>query len=178
MEEAAGLASAEEKLAIYKNCLVQSQSALRTELVWAINSALSSLWSSVYPYADITAARLNATEKDYVFEVQAAGGWRDIDAVASGGERACLCLALRVAFATVLVPKLSWLVLDEPTHNLDAEATLMLRSTLEERIPSIVEQTIVITHEQALVDADAKVYCLLRDKGKNEATKIVPAGSL
>lgn len=176
--EAESLSRAEGELAIYKNCLAAAQTELRGELVEAINSALASVWEAVYPYSDMSGARLGAIERGFVFEVLSGGEWKDLESVASGGERASFCLALRIAFATVLVPRLSWLILDEPTHNLDYEATLVLRGTLEERLPSLVEQTIVITHEQSLMDTDAKVYCLLRDKGKNEATRVVPAGAI
>jgi exonuclease SbcC len=101
------------------------------------------------------------------------GGWREVDSVASGGERACLCLALRIAFATVLTPDIGWLILDEPTHNLDEEAVALLSGAINEKIPSIVEQTFVITHDPSLGEsAEGKVFRLERDKGKNEATRV------
>ena len=93
--------------------------------------------------------------------------------MASGGERACLCLALRIAFATVLTPDLSWLILDEPTHNLDSDAVMLLSEAIREKIPSIVEQTFVITHDSSLGEAgQGNAFRLERDKTKNEPTRV------
>ena len=41
--------------------------------------------------------------------------------MASGGERSIACLAMRIAMAMVIVPNLRWLILDEPTHNIDEQ---------------------------------------------------------
>ncbi len=161
----------EEQLIIYKNALVETQMAARNELIEAINAALEEIWQIVYPYRDYTKVRMRAEVKDYVFEIY-SDEWRSLDAVASGGERACLCLALRVAFAMVLTPNLSWLILDEPTHNLDQEAVDVLATTLQERIPQIVDQVFVITHDPSLLEANfGTAYRLSREKEKNEPTK-------
>jgi exonuclease SbcC len=162
----------EEQLIIYKNCLIETQTRVREELVEAINSAMGDVWPIIYPYGDYTKVRLRVDPKDYWFEMY-GGEWRAVDAVASGGERACLCLALRVAFAMVLTPNLSWLILDEPTHNLDEEAVRMLAETLQEKIPSIVDQTFVITHDTSLLESSFDtVYKLSRDKEGNESTVV------
>jgi DNA repair exonuclease SbcCD ATPase subunit len=72
----------------------------------------------------------------------------------------------------VLTPNLSWLILDEPTHNLDSEAINLLSLTLQTRVPEVVKQTFVITHEDGLMGADfASSYRLVRDKGALGATK-------
>jgi len=169
-------AQAAQSMAIYKNSLSAVQSELRTLLVDEINQALSEVWPSIYPYGDYAGVRLEADEKDYRLLMQKAD-WAEVDAIASGGERACLCLALRIAFATVLTPDLSWLILDEPTHNLDSDAVLMLSEAINRKIPSIVEQTFVITHDTALGEAgEGAVFRLERDKSKNESTKIEKLG--
>lgn len=181
MEEKGSLAekysSAAESMAIYKNSLSAAQAELRSSLVEEINEALAEVWPSVYPYSDYGGVKIQAGEKDYLLLMEKAGQWREVDSIASGGERACLCLALRIAFATVLTPDIGWLILDEPTHNLDSDAVLLLSEAINQKIPSIVEQTFVITHDSALGEnSEGSVFLLTRDKGKNESTKVEIVG--
>ncbi len=161
-----------DQASILKNSILATQLAVRSEYMSAVNLALEEIWQIVYPYGDIKKVRLSVDEKDYFFEVFDAQ-WRNLDTVASGGERACLALSLRIAFATVLTPNLSWLILDEPTHNLDSDAVRTLSSALSEKIPALVEQVFVITHDNALVDYGVgRVYNLHRDKEKNQPTVV------
>src|SRR3989338_10760274 len=111
--EISKLASLEEEVTIYKNALVETQTNLRVDLIEAINAAMNEIWHIFYPYKDYKALKLNVTEKDYLFEVF-DGEWKTLESVASGGERACAALTLRVALAMVLTPNLSMLILDEP----------------------------------------------------------------
>lgn len=165
-------ALASESMAIYKNSLIAAQSEMRCTLVEEINQALAEVWPAVYPYSDYSGVKIEADEKDYRLLMQKSE-WLEVDAIASGGERACLCLALRIAFATVLTPDLSWLILDEPTHNLDSDAVQMLSEAIARKIPTIVEQTFVITHDPILGETgEGAVFRLERDKSKNEHTKI------
>ena len=165
-------AAAAQEMAIYKNSLTAAQSELRNTLVEEINEALAEVWPAIYPYADYDAVKLEADEKDYRLLMH-KDGWREVDSVASGGERACLCLSLRIAFATVLTPDIGWLILDEPTHNLDSEAVALLAEAINRKIPSIVEQTFVITHDPALGEsAEGSVFRLERDKSKGEDTRV------
>ena len=149
---------------------------LRKNLIEAINAAMNEVWEIFYPYKNYQAVRLGVTEKDYVFEVHERGEWKSLETVASGGERACAALTLRVALATVLTPNLSWLILDEPTHNLDKEAVALLSETLQLKVPQVVNQTFVITHEEGLIGADfATSYRLVRTKetdGPTESDRI------
>lgn len=62
------------------------------------------------------------------------------------------CATHRVRDGSI-TPKLSWLILDEPTHNLDEEAVRTLAISLHDQIPKIVSQTFVITHDENLRDA-------------------------
>ena len=65
------------------------------------------------------------------------------------------------------------LILDEPTHNLDKEAVELLSQTLQFKVPEVVEQTFVITHEEALMGSEfASSYKLSRNKEGFEATKV------
>jgi exonuclease SbcC len=165
------LHSLEEELAIYRNALLETQLSLRGSLTDAINGAMNEIWPIFYPYHNYRALRLNVSEKDYLFEVN-DGEWKSLDTIASGGERASAALTLRVALAMVLTPKLSWLILDEPTHNLDSQAVELLSSALQFKVPEVVRQTFVITHDEAFMGSDfASSYRLTRDKEKNGSTK-------
>jgi exonuclease SbcC len=163
----------EEQLSIFKNALLETQTHLRASLTDAINSAMNEVWPIFYPYRNYPALRLAVSEKDYVFEVSDGGSWKALESTASGGERACAALTLRVALAMVLTPKLSWLILDEPTHNLDSAAVGLLSSALELRVPEVVKQTFVITHDEAFMGSEfASSYRLMRDKAGNGETRI------
>lgn len=172
-KEAAGLAKLEEELAIYKNAVVETQVSLRASLIDAINTAMNEIWPMFYPYGNYPAIRLEVSDKDYLFEVSDGGAWKGLESMASGGERASAALTLRVALAMVLTPKLGWLILDEPTHNLDTDAIEMLSSALQVKVPQVVNQTFVITHEEGLMGSDfASSYRLSRDKEHNGDTKV------
>ncbi|MEM3422675.1 MAG: SMC family ATPase [Candidatus Bilamarchaeaceae archaeon] len=162
-----------EELKIYKNALLETQIELRRELIDAINNAMNEIWRIFYPYGNYKALRINITEKDYVFEVLENNEWKTLESTASGGERACAALTIRAALAMVLTPNLSWLILDEPTHNLDSQAIALLSETLQTKMPQVVKQIFVITHEEALIGADfSRTYKLTRDKESGEATKV------
>ncbi|MFH0818041.1 MAG: hypothetical protein V1909_05420, partial [Candidatus Micrarchaeota archaeon] len=138
-----------------------------------INATMSQVWASVYPYGDYSELRLSADDKGYDLEARIGDRWVSVDGIASGGERATACLALRIAFAMALAPNLNWLILDEPTHNLDEEAVRSLAGALSEKIPEIVEQTFVITHDENLKDAaSGSLYRIMRNKGENGPSRV------
>jgi DNA repair exonuclease SbcCD ATPase subunit len=171
-KKAEAISALVEELKIYKNAVQETQVSLRKSLIDAINSAMNEIWGIFYPYGNYKSIRMEVTDRDYVFEVLENDEWKQLETIASGGERACAALTLRVALAMVLTPSLSWLILDEPTHNLDSEAVALLSETLQTKVPQVVKQTFVITHEEALIGADfSKTYKLSRDKEHNGATK-------
>jgi DNA repair exonuclease SbcCD ATPase subunit len=64
-------------------------------------------------------------------------------------------------------------VLDEPTHNLDAEAIQELARVLRERLPSLVRQVLLITHEERLEAAvSGYLYRFHRNKAREEPTVV------
>jgi len=162
-------------LKVLTNALKQTQEELRTEFVEAVNFTMSRLWETLYPYQDFVSVRLSIEEGDYVLQLQERTmNWVDVEGTASGGERSIACLALRISFALVLAPQLRWLVLDEPTHNLDAKSVEDLSQTLREGITDIVDQVFIITHEEKLESAiTGSLYRLERDKSQDESTKII-----
>ncbi len=175
-KQAARLAKLDSSIASvakFQNAVSQAQGHLRSELVEAVNEAAGILWKSIYPYADYQSVKLNAGEQDYSVELLAnTGDWIPAEH-ASGGEKTCASLSLRIAFAAVLTPHLSLLVLDEPTHNLDANAIASFCRTLREDLPKIVEQTFIITHDEALKEgANATVYKVERDKDRGDKSTV------
>jgi DNA repair protein SbcC/Rad50 len=168
------LAKVDSELSIFKNTLVETQATLRREVVDAINSAMGAAWGMVYPYGDYRSVRMVADEKGYSFEVF-DGNWH-ISETVSGGERASIAIALRVALATVLAPQMGLIILDEPTHNLDREAVALLARVLQYDLPNLVPQAFVITHDEELIGADfASAYRLSRDKASGAPTRIEEA---
>lgn len=163
-----------EQLGLLESALVATQEQLRKNFVTAVNQAMQSLWTALYPYRDFFSIRLGVEEGDYVLQLQDSTGWIAADGVASGGERSIACLALRMAFALVLAPQLRWLVLDEPTHNLDARAVDDLAAVLRDKIGEFVEQVFLITHDPALEAAvTGYLYRLERDKEKDGMTQLI-----
>ncbi len=161
------------ELTIYSAALIQTQETLRNELIGAINEALKSIWLEVYPYGDYTSLQLFPTKSDYEVQIKRLNNeWIDIERV-SGGEKTCASLSLRVALSMVLAPNLSWLVLDEPTHNLDSTAVNLLARALHDSIPRIVRQTFIITHDEKLKEAaTASTHKFERNKNQNQPTVV------
>jgi len=159
-----------------QNVLNDTQTQLRVEFTDSTNAALKDIWSRIYPYGDYTELRLDIDEAgDYLLKLKTIGdNWINADGITSGGERSSASLALRIAFSLVLTQNLSWLVLDEPTHNLDKQTVSELAITLREHLPEIVDQIFLITHETELEKAaSGKLYRLERNKETDESTKIV-----
>jgi exonuclease SbcC len=164
----------QNQMSILESALMDTQIKLRRNFITAVNRTMHEIWSDLYPYRDFYSCRLDIESGDYVLQLQDSTGWVPADGVASGGERAMACLALRIAFALVLAPQLRWLVLDEPTANLDARAMEDLATVLRERITEFVDQVFLITHEPAMESAvSGYLYKLERDKENNGVTKAV-----
>ena len=172
--EAKYLQQAVDALGTIQAALAQTQLTLRRDFIEGVNGAMQELWREIYPYGDLTGIRLDVREGDYVLQVcDRLGNWISVEGVASGGERTDACIALRMALAMVLAPALSWLVLDEPTHNLDEEGIRELASVLRERIPEVVRQVLLITHEERLEAAvSGYLYRFSRNKEKDEPTRV------
>lgn len=164
-----------EDLKIFENSLEATQLQLRKEFVASVNYTMNELWPNLYPYQDFTGLQLAIEEGDYVLQLQERSGkWVNVEGFASGGERSIAALTLRIAFALVLAPQLKWLVLDEPTANMDVKAVEDLAVTLSEHIGDFIEQTFLITHDEKLETAvTGYAYKLERDKSKEGFTRIV-----
>ncbi len=161
-------------LKIFEKALENTQVQLRTEFIEAVNYAMNEIWPNLYPYEDFTGIALNIEAGDYVLQLKdRMDRWINADGIASGGERSLASLALRIAFSLVLAPQLGFLILDEPTHNLDRSAITELANTLRERINEFVNQTFIISHTPELEDAvTGFAYRLERDKTIDGSTKV------
>ncbi|MGC8652076.1 MAG: AAA family ATPase [Candidatus Micrarchaeia archaeon] len=163
----------------FRSALVDTEGALRSELVKSINNLMQSIWPELYPYLDYPSIRLSAKADDYTLEAATATGegeqrWSDINTIASGGERSIACLAMRIALAMVVVPNLRWLILDEPTHNLDENGISKLIEVLGNSLPKVVDQIFVITHDNSLRSiSSARIYQIERNKNEDEYASAV-----
>jgi len=158
----------------FNNALLETQEQLRNEFVQAINSTMDEVWSELYPYRDFQSIRLAIEGGDYVLQLQSGGTWVPVEGFTSGGERSSAVLCLRIAFALVLTPNLKWLILDEPTHNLDVNAIDSFAEVLKTKVSEIVEQVFVITHEERLEEAvTGTLYRLERDKSIDGESKVI-----
>ncbi|MGD0729587.1 MAG: AAA family ATPase [Candidatus Micrarchaeaceae archaeon] len=164
----------------FRNALLETETQLRNNLVTSINALMQNIWSELYPYADYSGIRLNAKKDDYSLEASTGIDekenriWVEIEGIASGGEKSVACLTMRIALAMVIVPNLRWLILDEPTHNIDENGISKLIEVLSNSLPKVVEQIFIITHDNALKNiSSARVYQLGRNKDKNEYTSVV-----
>ena len=164
-----------ENLAKFRTSIQETQTILRTRLINSINEVIQEIWPELYPYGDYTGIMLAATPDDYKLKVKTMLNneyvWEDVEAIASGGERSIACLSLRIAFALVLVPNLKWLILDEPTHNIDTKGLSKIVKVFNETLPRIIDQVFIITHDEMLKQvSNAKIYMLDRNKEENQET--------
>ncbi len=162
-----------EKLALFTNCIKMTQAELREKLIEAVNAAMSDIWERIYPYKDFSSAKILVDEKgDYELVVkERSGKWVRVEGILSGGERSAAAICIRIAFSLVLAQNLSWLILDEPTHNLDAQAVSVLSEMMKTHLPELVEQIFVITHDKQMEKAaSASLYLLERDKDNDGTT--------
>lgn len=161
-----------EELGGFVQALGATQEQLRQEFVKTVNHIMGEVWQELYPYGDFDGIRL-VIDGDYILQLNSAEGWVNVEGAVSGGERSIACLALRIAFSRAFIPNLRWLILDEPTHNLDARAIEQLSAVLQERIGAFAQQVFLITHEERISEGVRTLYRLERDKGRNEPTRVV-----
>jgi DNA repair exonuclease SbcCD ATPase subunit len=73
----------------------------------------------------------------------------------------------------VLTRNLSWIILDEPTHNLDGNIVRYLGKMMRESLPELIEQVFVITHDKEMEKAaSGKLYILRREKENNQPANV------
>tara|TARA_Y100000031_G_C8243463_1_gene396851 strand:- start:198 stop:2492 length:2295 start_codon:yes stop_codon:yes gene_type:complete len=145
-----------------KNAIMQAQEVLRDELILAVNEVMASVWLEIYPYDSWISLRLSTLGNDYTLQLkEPEGDWINVSGFASGGERMLASLAAKIAFARVLAPSVSMLILDEPTHNLDEIAVRNLIEIIHENVSEFIDQTFIITHDERLAESANKVVKLV-----------------
>lgn len=154
----------------FETLITGIQTQLREELIQSVNEVLEIVWKSIYPYRDYSSIVIIPTENDYSLKLKNEV-LVDVDEV-SGGERACAAIALRIALAVTMVPNLKWLILDEPTHNLDSNAVSMLSAAFREGFSSITKQVFIITHDETLKSDFDSYYLFDRRKDDNGITMV------
>ncbi len=161
-----------ESMGRFTNVLSKTQDQLRDEFLKTVNFIMNSVWTELYPYGDFGDIRL-AIENDYVLQLKGTRGWTSVDMV-SGGERTLASLSLRIAFSLAFTPNLKWLILDEPTHNLDQNAIQHFGNVLKDRLGNFIDQVFLITHEESLSDyITGNLYRMERDKETDGVTRVV-----
>jgi len=163
------------KMSYFVNSLLATQKELRSMLIATINEAMHDIWQKIYPYQDFVSAKMDVAEGSYELRVKEKNGnWVRVEGILSGGERSAAAICIRIAFSLVLARNLSWLILDEPTHNLDSNAVGTLGEMMKSHLPLLVEQIFVITHDNEMKKAaSASLYVLERDKNNEGITKPV-----
>ncbi|MEM5871860.1 MAG: AAA family ATPase [Candidatus Aenigmatarchaeota archaeon] len=162
-----------ENLDKFIDVLLITQKELRLKFLETINKIMKNIWTKLYPYDDYVEIRMEAEENDYGLKLKSSRGWKNVELL-SGGERSIACLALRIAFSFAFMPNLKWLILDEPTHNLDDKAIEQFGTLLRDKMENIIHQVFLITHEQRLSDfIEGSVYLLERDKQLDGVTKVI-----
>ncbi len=173
------MATARKKEEI-KNALEKMESALagtqeivRNARILAVNKVLNIVWREIYVGGDIPEIRMRPTQSDYILEVKRKSGhWIPVTNL-SGGEFYDAAIALRIAISAIKNRKLGWLLLDEPTHNLDSDSAQALALFLN-KLPEtgLFKQIIVITHDETFrAAATGTTYIFTRDKAKGSPTK-------
>ncbi|HDI12949.1 MAG TPA: SMC family ATPase [Hadesarchaea archaeon] len=176
--EARHLRESAQALATIQTAFFRTQLSMRRMFVDGVNEVMNDIWSGVYPYGDYVGIQLsvegNERSGDYVLKLRdRSGNWVPVEGIASGGERTDACLTLRIAFSIVLAPNLKWIVFDEPTHNLDSTGIQELAKVLRDRLPEVVQQILIITHEERLESAvSGYLYRFSRNKDADEPTRV------
>jgi exonuclease SbcC len=175
--EAKHLRNVFHALGTIQTAITKTQTVLRQQFLESVNAVMGDIWDSIYPYRDFVGIRLAVEDTkggDYVLQLRDhAGNWIPVEGIASGGERTDAVLALRIAFAMALAPNLKWIVFDEPTHNLDVQGIEELAKIMRERLPDIVRQILLITHEEKLESAvSGYLYRFYRNKAIDEPTRV------
>jgi len=175
-ETASNLASIQESITIFVNILKETQGELRYSLINNVNEAMDDIWQNIYPYSDLESAKIEINEVgNYEIMVkQKNGPWIRVEGILSGGERSCVALTLRIAISLVLTQNLSWLILDEPTHNLDSNTISKFSQMMKNHLPELIKQIFIITHDKEMEQAaNSSLYYLEREKDFDGPTKPV-----
>ena len=173
-EEASFFDFCREKLREFGESLLKCQEEIRKEFIETLNSLMNDIWEEIYPYQDYIGIRFEVKENDYLLQLcDLRNVWVNVEGISSGGERSLACLTLRIALSLALAPNLRILILDEPTHNLDANSIEKFAEVLKTKVSDILDQIFIVTHDERFMQAvSGNVYELLREDEKRGVTKV------
>jgi len=158
----------------FSDVLSDVQGKLREEFVLTLNDVMNEIWSELYPYEDYSAIRFKIEDNDYTLQLcDLKNNWVNVEGISSGGERAIASFVMRVALSVILAPNLRMLILDEPTHNLDATTIENLTEILRTKLTDLIDQIFIVTHDERLVQAGTAYIYELRREGKKKEPTVV-----
>jgi len=129
---------------------------------------------SALSYLDRFNLDIESIDIDEDFDIKL---WKNNNTVSiasiSGGEKVAVAIAVRLAIANVLSDKISAIIMDEPTTNLDGERINDLAEILKNFSASIVSnemdipvvQLIIITHQEELENIADTIYRIEKENG-------------
>jgi exonuclease SbcC len=115
-----------------------------------------------------SAVEINFKDKNVVSVYNSSGQKLPIRSL-SGGERVSIALALRLALAKTLIKDIGFLVLDEPTVNLDEYRRKELIDIIRNAI-NVVPQIILVSHDPELIQAGDYI---IRVEKRNDTSKVM-----
>lgn len=166
------LLSAYDKLKKLRDALAEDN--LQAYLMNTVRSFVENSLNNILSKFDLSFSRveIDFKERNNINAYNTSGQKLSVNLL-SGGERVSIALALRLALAKTLMSEIGFLILDEPTVNLDEyrkkELIEIIRSTVE-----VVPQIIVVTHDEELVQAGDNIIKVEKrgDASKVEVVKI------
>ncbi len=156
---------ASSRLSEYAESLRKIQSELREKYIENVNAFMDEMWKEIYPYDDFSSLRLNTDNDDYELELFDGDKWVKVDGIASGGERTLAVLTMRLSMSLLLTRDLRFILLDEPTHNMDDSAISLFSEILRTRVGDYASQVIIITHEEKMESAVTGSFYVLEKSG-------------
>ena len=147
-----------------------SEKKLQAYLMSTVKKMIENRLNEILSKFDLsfTMIELNFNEKNGIYAYTQNGQRLHINML-SGGERVSVAIALRLAIAKSLMNDIGFMILDEPTVNLDEyrkrELIDIIKSTTE-----VLPQIIVVTHDEELLQAGDYV---IRLEKRGDSSKII-----
>jgi len=149
---------------------VLSEKKLQAYLMSTVKKMIENRLNEILSKFDLsfTMVELNFNEKNGIYAYTQNGQKLHINML-SGGEKVSVAIALRLAIAKSLMNDIGFMILDEPTVNLDEyrkrELIDIIKSTTE-----VVPQIIVVTHDEELLQAGDYI---LRLEKRGDSSKVI-----
>ena len=151
-------------------CVAQlTQKELEYHISEVVSLAMQAVFPRPYKMVLQFVLRRNRTEADILLEDENGNQVYPIDAT-GGGVVDIASFALRIALWTLSRPKLrNTIILDEPFRFLSSDLQEKASIMLKELSDKLGLQFIIISHEEQLLTAADKIYCVANKKGVSNA---------